>query len=99
MHAVGTQLLRQRGASFKQGRDVARLGAADQRLGDGPERFIGSAIGGGDQQAGDIGAFDPALELLQEVAQENAARNQFGRRRQIEPTGFAVDDDAYSLPW
>lgn len=99
VNAVRTQRLCERRSAVEQGSDIVRLRGADQRLGDGAESFIGRIDGCCYQQAGNIGDLQHTLETRQEVAQENTARNQFGRRGQIEPAGFAVGDDRYSLPW
>jgi hypothetical protein len=71
---------------------------ADHRFGDGADRVIAGLGGRCDDQAGHVGGRERGFELLQEVAQQNAARNQFGRRGQSDPAGFPVGDDRYSLP-
>ncbi len=71
MNTVGAEFLREHRAAGEQGGNVARLGGADQRLGDHRDIFIAGIGWRRNQQAGDIGNLQHAFDSRQEIAQEN----------------------------
>jgi hypothetical protein len=84
MHAVGTQLGGEVGV-IQQNGDAFILCQGQQSLREGSYAL---GIATRDMQAGDIGCGNRSLQKIGKSRDANAARDELGRRREIESTGW-----------